>query len=62
MKRVLRILSIAFFALAALCFAATNLVSAELLAPLSYAAAAFGLIAIFCNFVIRPKEDKKDEK
>lgn len=62
MKRILRTLSIVLFIIAGLCFAATSMVPAELADPLSYAAAACGVIAVLCNFVIRPKEDKKEEK
>ena len=62
MKSILRTLSIVLFIIAGLCFAATNMLPAELTAPLSYAAAACGVVAVLCNFVIRAKEDKEDKK
>lgn len=62
MKSILRTLSIVLFIVAGLCFAATSMVPAELSNPLSYAAAGCGVVAVLCNFVIRPKEDKEDKK
>jgi len=63
MKTILRNISIALFAVAALCFAASGVIADEAVAaPLRYAAAAAGLIAILCNFIIRPKDEEEEAK
>ncbi len=63
MKTILKNISIALFAVAALCFAASGIITDEAAAaPLRYTAAVCGLIAILFNFLIRPKEEKEEKK
>ncbi len=63
MKSVLKSVSIVLFVAATLSFAASNIIADEALSSLlMYFAAAAGVIAIFCNYLIRPREGKEEKR